>query len=179
MKLAFILLALVATASAIAVPTGAPAMKPSASAFKPQYKAPLTLRGGGDFPIDAPTALKINAVIYAAFGALCFPDLNLPLIDFTLKKHDTRASLFYNDMSPETPILTKANRWIGASFFNIAALSYVVATEGSASLQKTVCKIGTVVCIFNTLMMLVNKQPVSCGGPIIAPLCGVILAMNA
>jgi len=34
MKLAFILLALVATASAIAVPTGAPAMKPSASAFK-------------------------------------------------------------------------------------------------------------------------------------------------
>lgn len=112
---------------------------------RPQHKAPMILRGGGDskFPIDAPTALKINAGVFAAYGALVFPDLNIPLVDVSsrscpqnhaetatsdccahwqmaMKKHDTRASLFYNDLSPENPSQVKNNRWIGSCFLSIA-----------------------------------------------------------
>ena len=91
---------------------------------RPQHKAPLDLKGGdgSEFPVDAATALKIHAGVFAFFGALCIPDLNLPLLDMTFKLHDTRASLFYNDLSPESETLVKANRWIGASFLAVGVM---------------------------------------------------------
>ena len=94
---------------------------------RPQYKASLALKGGdscdgSEFPINAATALKIYAGTHAIFGALIFPDLNLPLLDMTFKLHDTRASMFYNDTSPESESIVKSNRWIGASFFAIAVM---------------------------------------------------------
>ena len=81
----------------------------------------LALRGGGyDLPFDASQALQLNMVVYLIFGLLGHPDVNLPLFDMTLKKHDTRASLFYNDPTPESESFVKVNRWIGTTFITVA-----------------------------------------------------------
>jgi|SaaInl85LU_5_DNA_1037374.scaffolds.fasta_scaffold60531_1 hypothetical protein len=79
----------------------------------------MNLRGGGDFPIDVNTALKIHAGVYALYGAICFPDLNLPLLDLGLKMHGSRASYFYNDMTPESESNVKMNRWVGSAFATV------------------------------------------------------------
>jgi hypothetical protein len=113
------------------------------STGRPQHKAPLTLKGGDsdgssdledkfhmhfteEFPVDAATALQIHAGVFTLAGALCIPDLNLPLLDAAFKLHETRASFFYNDLSPESETLVKAHRWVGASFF---AISVMIMTQ--------------------------------------------------
>jgi hypothetical protein len=57
--------------------------------------------------------------------------------------------------------------------------SYTVATEGDAKLQKTTCKWAALHSVAIFALMMVNKQPWSCGGPIVAPLMAVLLGMNA
>lgn len=79
----------------------------------------MNLRDGGDFPIDVNTALKIHAGVYALYGAICFPDLNLPLLDLGLKMHGSRASYFYNDMTPESESNVKMNHWVGSDFATV------------------------------------------------------------
>jgi len=106
------------------------------------------------------------------------PDFNLPLIDMKMQVHKTRNSLFYNDESEETESNMKAMRWIGGSFFAIGGLNYIVATEADEKTKESVCKFAALHALINCVIMLVNKQPVSCGGPIVAPAMAVILGMN-
>lgn len=58
-------------------------------------------------------------------------------------------------------------------------MSYLIAVEGSDKLQKSMCKLGTVISIFNFLLSLANKQPVECGGPVVTPIMAVILGANS
>jgi len=197
MKL-LVLLSVVASSSALSRLAASPALRPSISSFRLQGSGNLGLKGGGDslkgsdglkggggslkdgfeFPIDAETALKINAAIFCFYGAICVPDFNLPLIDMKMKVHKTRNSLFYNDDSEETESNKNSMRWIGGSFLAIGGLYYIVATETDQKTKKSVCKFATLHMLIKCVILLVNKQPISCGGLPIVSAMGVICAMN-
>ena len=136
------------------------------------------LRGGSDLvPLDAAATLQCTAAVYALYGVLQFPDTGLPLIDMTLKNHPTQNSIFYNDEAPMTDSNKGALRWTGVSFLGLAGLCQL-ASEGDADTQKKTCKWMTFVSAMNLALMIINKHPVACGGPVVVPIIGALCAAN-
>ena len=168
-----------ASATAISLPARTPALRPSVSAFRPSASLNEHLRGGsGDLvPLDAAATLKLTAAVYALYGVLNIPDTGLPLLDMTFKNHATQNSIFYNDDAPMTDSNKGALRWTALSFAALAGFNNMAA-EGDADTQKKACKWMACVGIGQCALMLINKHPVACGGPIVCPLLCALNAAN-
>ena len=168
-----------ASATAISLPARTPALRPSVSAFRPSASLNEHLRGGsGDLvPLDAAATLKLTAAVYALYGVLNIPDTGLPLLDMTFKNHATQNSIFYGDEAPMTDSNKGALRWTGVSFLGLAGLCQL-ASEGDADTQKKTCKWMTFVSAMNLALMIINKHPVACGGPVVVPIIGALCAAN-
>ena len=127
--------------------------------------------------MDAATTLKISAAVFALYGVLQFPDTGIPLIDMTLKSHPTQNSIFYNDVAPMTDSNKGAYRWTGVSFLALAGFTNLAA-EGDVDTQKAACKWMACVQAMNVALMIINRHPISCGGPIVTPILGALCAAN-
>jgi hypothetical protein len=53
-----------------------------------------------------------------------------------------------------------------------------MAAEGDADTQNAACWI-TCVCAMNCALMIINRHPISCGGPIVTLILGAHFAANA
>ena len=120
---------------------------------------------------------RTTATVYALYSVLQFPDTGIPLIDMTLTSHPTQNSIFYNDAAPLTDSNKGALRWTGVSFLALAGLTNLAA-EGDADTQKKTCKWMACVSAMNVALMLINRHPISCGGPIVCPILGALQAAN-
>ena len=78
----------------------------------------------------------------------------------------------YDKLPTFTPVTHK-------TLVHVQAGSYTVATEGDAEVQKTMCKWAALHSAGMIALMIINNQPVACGGHIIGSLLAVVLGMNA